>query len=225
MNIETYSIDAVSRRISAGLKAAVNRHGKAGLAIPGGRSPGPVLNSLAGSLPEEVVRETHLYWVDERAVAPGHDDRNDKTTLVAWQKGGELPGHVHVMPAESADLEGACLAYANLLNDFSAGLSVCLLGIGEDGHFASLFPDHPGLNNKERIFYLTDSPKPPSCRMSMSLPFINQSEELFVLALGDAKGRVLRKIRDEGSNPFLPASLLSERAVWFADEAALKHLK
>lgn len=178
-------------------------------AIPGGRSPGRVLTPLAKALPEDILKRLHLFWVDERCVPIDHEDRNDKPTLRAWSEGGKLPASVWPMPAHLSDREEACSNYNSYLEDlgFADGLDTALLGIGPDGHFASLFPNHPHLENQERVFWLDDSPKPPPARMSLSLPYLLRSSRIDVLVLGKDKGQVLRKGLDS-PGPGAPVSLL-----------------
>ena len=137
-----YLPETTAEAIASLLDSAAAARGRATLAIPGGRSPGPVLTSLARCLSPFVRDRLHLLWLDERAVPLGHAERNDAATLAAWRAGGPLPAFVHPMPAESADLEAAAEAYATTLHQATAGgaLDVCLIGIGDDGHLASLFP-------------------------------------------------------------------------------------
>ena len=102
-------------------QAAVSR-GRATLAIPGGRSPGPVLTALAGICEPYLRERLHLLWLDERAVPLGHADRNDAPTLAAWQAGGALPAFVYPMPAERSDLEAAAADYAAQLAVATGGM-------------------------------------------------------------------------------------------------------
>jgi 6-phosphogluconolactonase len=219
-----YIASTVAESIHQVLDRAAAARGRATLAIPGGRSPGAVLTALAGMLDPFVRERLHLLWLDERAVPLGHADRNDTPTLAAWDLGGERPAYVHAMPAEAEDLDAAAEAYAQTLADATAGgsLDVCLVGIGEDGHFASLFPNHAGLKELSPVFSITDSPKPPPRRLSLSLSVIGQASYLPILALGAAKGDVARRARNDGSNPNLPVSLLPrDRWAWFLDDAAI----
>ena len=218
-----YTPITVAESIHRQLDQAVVARGRATLAIPGGRSPGPVLTELAGMCGPYLRDALHLLWVDERAVPVGHADRNDGATLAAWEAGGPLPAHVHAMPAEQDDLEAAAAAYAATLDAATGGgdLDVAFLGIGEDGHIASLFPDHPGLDELDPVFAVTDSPKPPPRRLSMSLGVIRAARYQVVLALGEAKGQVLAAVR-RGSSRTYPVSLLGDKAVWFVDDAAAK---
>lgn len=221
-----YLPDTVAEAIASLLDQAAATRGRATLAIPGGRSPGPVLTALARVLTPFVRQRLHLLWLDERAVPLGADERNDAPTLAAWHAGGPLPAFVHVMPAESADLEAAAVLYAATIAEATAGypIDVCLVGIGEDGHFASLFPDHAGLSELAEVFVVTDSPKPPARRLTMGLPLIVSAEHLVILALGVAKGRVARQAQ-LGPVHSLPVSLLPKsKCIWYLDDAAMSAL-
>lgn len=217
-----YTPSAVAEALLATLDAAAARHRRATLAIPGGRSPGPVLTALARMMDPFVRRHLHLLWLDERAVPRGHAERNDQSTLAAWQEGGELPAHLHPMLAEADDLPAAAAAYVRTLVLATGGrpIDACLVGIGEDGHFASLFPHHPGLRELEPAFAVFDSPKPPSRRLTLSVGVVAQAGLRVVLALGAAKGRVAAAAR-RGPDPALPVSLLpAADTLWYLDDAA-----
>ncbi len=217
-----YSPSTVAEALHECLDRAAAARGRATLAIPGGRSPGAVLTTLAG-LCEPFLRDRlHLLWLDERAVPCDHPDRNDAATLRAWQDGGPLPAFVHPMPAELPDLQLAAARYAETLHAASAGgpLDACLVGIGEDGHVASLFPDHPALRELAEVFPVFDSPKPPARRLTLGLTVLHRAGQLAILALGAQKGRVARQAR-LGPDPHVPVSLLpSARCLWYLDDAA-----
>jgi 6-phosphogluconolactonase len=217
-----YLPTTVAEALATLLDDAAAARGRATLAIPGGRSPGPVLTELARILTPFVRQRLHLLWLDERAVPRGHADRNDAPTLAAWQAGGPLPAHVHIMPTEAADLDAAADTYAATLSEATAGnpLDVCLIGIGEDGHLASLFPDHPGLAELATVFAVTDSPKPPLRRLTLGLGPLSQARQRLVLALGGAKGDVYRRAQ-YGPQRNLPISLLPKPGTtWYLDDAA-----
>jgi 6-phosphogluconolactonase len=215
-----YGPAAVAEALLEVLDAAVAARGRATLAVPGGRSPGAVVTALAGILTPFVRDRLHLLWLDERAVAPGHPERNDAAILAAWRQGGALPAAVHPMPAEAADLDAAAGVYAATLAAATGGgpLDACLVGIGEDGHLASLFPDHPGLRELDPVFAVRDSPKPPPCRLTLSLPVIAAARCRMVLALGAAKRVVAQRVLTGPPDPQLPASLLPRAGtVWWVD--------
>jgi 6-phosphogluconolactonase len=217
-----YHPATVAEAIHVFLDRAAAARGRACLAIPGGRSPGPVLTALAGLCEPFLRARLHLWWLDERAVPVGHPDRNDAPTLAAWRAGGELPAFVHVMPAEAADLDAAAAAYGAEMQAVmpDGALDVALVGIGEDGHCASLFPNHPGLKELGEVIVVRDSPKPPPGRLTMTLPVLHRTRDLVVLALGAAKGRIAAAAR-KGPDPAVPVSLLpQERCWWYLDDAA-----
>ena len=217
---QVYNPDLVAEVILDKLRQAIEEEGSAVMAIPGGRSPGPVLTALAGRIPDEVRSRLHLFWVDERSVPPGDTERNSRATLAAWKLGGPLPANVYPMPAEYQDLEASAREYAGVLDRVTDGrpLDLCLLGVGEDGHIASLFPNHPGLLRDEPVFAVYDSPKPPLRRLTLSLPIISSAGLRMVLASGREKGLVLNRAA-KGPDPSLPVSLIPrENTIWFVDE-------
>lgn len=218
-----YAPGIVAEVLVAALEDAAARRGRATLAIPGGRSPGPVLSHLASICTPFLRDRLHLLWLDERAVPPGHPDRNDAGTLSAWDAGGLRPRHIHPMPAEG-DLEQAAAGYAAELRAATGGgpLDACLIGLGEDGHLASLFPHHPGLGELSDCFAVYDSPKPPPRRLSLSLPVLATARMRLVLCLGAAKGWCWRRFRS-GPDHGCPASLLPQDGTsWYLDDAAVR---
>lgn len=217
-----YAPAIVAEALLGVLDEAAALRGRATLAIPGGRSPGAVLTHLARICSPFVRERLHLLWLDERAVPPGHPDRNDAPTLAAWDAGGPRPAWVHPMPAEG-ELEAGARAYAAVLAEATGDgrLDACLVGLGEDGHLASLFPRHPGLGELSDCFAIYDSPKPPPRRLSLSLAAITRARMRAVLCLGTAKGWCWNRYR-AGPDPACPASLLPrDGTVWYLDDPAV----
>ena len=215
-----YTPDTVAEALFQVLDQAAAARGRATLAIPGGRSPGPVLGALARMCTPFLRERLHLLWADERAVPPGHADRNDLPTLAAWRSGGPEPAQVHPMPAEEADLHAAARTYAATLASAhaGAGLDAVLLGVGEDGHIASLFPEHPGLDELDAVIAVHDSPKPPPRRLTLSLAELSRARFLAVLCLGEAKRGILRRLAAGERSRSLPCSLLPrDRTIVFSD--------
>lgn len=217
-----YSSTTVAEALLTALDIAVTARGRATLAIPGGRSPGPVLTELARRCEPYLRKRLHLFWLDERAVPLGHAERNDAPSLAAWRRGGPLPTFIHPMPAEDADLEAAAERYAATLAEATGGgaLDACLVGMGEDGHVASLFPHQAGLQELSPVFVVRDSPKPPAIRLTLGLSVLNQAQAVMVLVLGAAKGVIAARAW-RGPDPALPVSLLPrERTWWYLDDDA-----
>jgi 6-phosphogluconolactonase len=219
-----YSPDAVAEALVIQLDGAAAARGRATLAIPGGRTPGPTLTALARICDPFLRARLHLLWLDERALPPGDAQRNDAATVAAWQQGGPLPAFVHAMPAEAGDLHAAAASYAETLDQACAGapLDACLVGFGEDGHVASLFPLHPGLRELATVFPVFDSPKPPAQRLTLGMGVLHRAGLLAVLALGPDKGRVAKRAW-QGPDARLPVSLLpQERCLWYLDDEAAR---
>ncbi len=216
-------------QVAAGLllesaQHAVRERSVFALAIPGGSSPRGVFAALVspemrGAFPWD---KTHLLWVDERAVPIEHADSN--FGAFARDVLFDLPiphERVHRMKGELGPTEGAS-DYARTLEDVLGDdhvLDVALLGIGEDGHVASLFPGARELSSGGRVIGITDSPKPPSERITLTMPLIKGSRLVVVLGLGAGKAQAVSRCL--AGEP-LPARLASEgsRAVWVIDDAA-----
>ncbi len=222
MKIEAYEAQPVAEFLLPSLLQGVRERGHCLLGIPGGRSPNAVLCQLAGLIPENIRRCLHLVWLDERAVPQGHADRNDASTLAAWRQGGADPAHIHPMMAhDQHDLSIQAEAYHHLLKPLltaEGGLDAALVGMGEDGHMASLFPGHPLLQRKDSLtLIIEDSPKPPARRLTLSLPVIARSSVIAVLAIGEAKREALIQAK-LGPTPKVPVSLLPDsRTVFYTD--------
>ena len=131
-----------------------------------------------------------LFWADERAVAADDPESNYgmANRLLLTPLGSKGP-RAFRMPADYPNLGEAALSYDDLLTHELGGgpLDLALLGIGEDGHIASLFPGHRALISDDRVVAVEDSPKPPLRRLSLTLPFILQTKNIWVIALGPRK--------------------------------------
>ena len=168
-----------------------------------------------------------LWWGDERFVPAGDADRNADGTLAVLRGPLRLDeAFVHVMPASGTglDLDEAAAEYALDLGD--TVFDVCLLGMGPDGHVASLFPDHPSLTTPGRVIAVRNSPKPPPDRISVTLEVINSSRQVWFCVSGAEKAEAVAKgVLGTGPDP-VPAALASgtEATVWLVDTAAAADL-
>jgi 6-phosphogluconolactonase len=207
--VATRAADAIAVAIAA----ARATRGEAHLCLCGGSTPrrcyqllGPLLDSW---------EDIHLWYGDERCVPP--DDPESNARLV--RESLAAPGAVeHRIPGELGP-ERAAAAYAAELGDTVMDVAMC--GLGPDGHTASLFPGHPLLDATGPTAGLSDSPKPPPERVTLTLPALNASRRLLALVTGadkaDAPARVLA-----GPDRGTPASLLDgDKLDVVADAAAL----
>jgi 6-phosphogluconolactonase len=133
-----------------------------------------------------------LFWGDERAVAPDHPDSNYGLAegVLLSPLGGRAP-RAMPMPADRADLDAAAREYDGLL---PPALDLLILGTGDDGHVCSLFPAHPALRiDDRRVTAITDSPKPPAQRLTLTMSYVVAAREVWVVAVGARKLTVLQQ--------------------------------
>jgi 6-phosphogluconolactonase len=210
-----------AERIADELKAAIQVDGAATLALSGGTTPRAAYEALAKIAGIDWT-QVHVYFGDERAVPPSHPDSNFLMAQRALFESVALPpGNIHRVMAEQPDLEAVARAYDALLPE---RFSVMILGIGEDGHTASLFPGSPALEERTRRVLPVIGPKPPPQRFSVTPPVIEAAKRLIMLATGagkaDAVYRALHLPLDLQTTP----SGLARDGLWLIDHAAAARL-
>lgn len=225
MKIEICS-DAVSAArqaaefIAAGARRAVSDRGKFLLALSGGQTAKPLLKELAAQdLP---WTQLNIFQVDERVAPEGSPDRNLtdlQQTLVA---SGKLPAaQLYPMPVSAIDLPAAARQYAKILKRLCGSpptLDLVHLGLGTDGHTASLVPSDPVLKITDSDVALTN-PYQDLRRMTLTYPIINRSRNILWLVTGTQKAPTLTRLYNGGQT--IPAGRVNrECAVIFADQAA-----
>lgn len=199
--------------LAVAIATARAERGVAHICLAGGTTPLRCYE-LAG----DAIRDwsgVHLWYGDERCVPFDDPDSNHGQVTDRLR----APGAVwHPMPATMGPAEGA-VEYGRELG--RTVLDLCHLGLGPDGHTASLFPGSPQLLAHTVAVPVTDSPKPPPQRITLSLPKINQSRQMVLLVTGEGKFDALGRTRGPESRD-TPASLLArERLTIMADRAAL----
>ncbi|MDO4664668.1 MAG: 6-phosphogluconolactonase [Actinomycetaceae bacterium] len=188
----------------------------ANLAISGGSAAEVVLPELVKSELRYVIdwSAVHLWWADERFVAPSSKDRNDVRALEILA--GLIP-NVHRIgdSQEFASAEDAAARYSEALKGIR--LDIAILGVGSDGHVASVFPNHSSSDNSEQgAMAVYDSPKPPPTRVSLTPPQLASIERPYIVALGKSKREALLAALDpQVSATQLPAKRLP--ATWYVD--------
>ena len=166
------------------------------LALCGGRSVVGILQALleeSAHQPRELLRRIHFFMVDERIVPLSHSDSNFGglkqqlfDTLV--EQGTILKEQLHPLLISAEDAAGACERYMRELESLGGAFTVVVLGMGEDGHVAGLFPRHVALTTPGRRFIpFFDSPKPPAARVTASSELVTDAALGILLALGEGK--------------------------------------
>ena len=224
--------DALAEALASELTAALAALQRAGrvpqLCLTGGRIATRAYARLASDGAGAVDwSRVELWWGDDRFVPADDDDRNAKQVLdLIREPLGLDPARVHEMPASDAgaDLDAAAAAYAAELD--GTEFDICLLGLGPDGHVASLFPDHPSSRTPGTVIAVRDSPKPPPLRTSVTLEVINRSREVWFLVSGADKAEAAaRALLRSGPEPVPGARVEArERTLWLMDTAATASL-
>ena len=197
------------------------------LAIPGGSAAKRLLPSLV-SAPVDWGR-TEVFWVDERMVPPDHGDSNYRIARTVWLGQVAIPqGQVHRVSGEAGS-SAAAADYARLLRERlgePARLDLVVLGVGEDGHVASLFPGHALLRAWDRdVAALDDAPKPPPHRVTLTLRALAGARRVVVFASGASKAAVIgNALQDADSELPVALATLGDAPVTFLldPEAASK---
>jgi 6-phosphogluconolactonase len=221
--------DAVARAGAAfttlEARAAVAARGRFIMAVSGGRTPWQMLRALAGEpMP---WADVHVVQVDERIAPPGDPDRNLTHLRESLLAHCPLdPEHVHPMPVEEADLEAASGRYAVTLREIAgspAVLDLAHLGLGPDGHTASLVPGDPVLDVTNADVAVT-APYQGRRRMTLTYPLLNRSRRILWLVTGHEKADMLLRLLDgDGS---IPGGRISrEQSVVLADVDAAARVR
>ncbi len=176
-----------ARLIRAAASEAIARHGHFRLVLAGGSTPLAAYRLLAAQ--PEGLADWHLYYGDERCLPAGHPERN--ASLVAETGLPALASRHHPIPAEGCP-EGAAVRYAATIAPVMP-FDLVLLGMGEDGHTASLFPGHHW--PEQPVIAVEDAPKPPPRRVSLSPASLRACRQMLVLVAGAGKADAVRAWR------------------------------
>ena len=211
---------AAADRIESLTRAAIEARGAARVALSGGSTPKRLYQLLA-ERPLDWTR-WQVFFGDERAVPPEHPASNFRMADESLLSRVPIPGHnVHRMQGELRPERAAELYEAEL---GAAPLDVVLLGMGDDGHTASLFPGRPELDRRDRRVLAARAPVPPEERVTLSLSALAEARTVMFLVTGAGKARRIAEVLAQiaAGEPRLPAALVtpSEHLVFVLDEAA-----
>ena len=230
MKLEVLSdVDSVARHaaeiIAAEARAAIDARGQFTVAVSGGRTPWAMLRALdALDVP---WKDVHVVQVDERIAPAGDADRN-LTYLSASLTTQSQPGRarIHAMPVDAADLEEAAVRYAQTLDHIAGSppvLDLVHLGLGSDGHTASLIPKDPVLEVTDADVAITGSYQGRQ-RMTLTYPILNRARRvLWVITGADKAAMLVRLLRRD---PTIPAGRVrQDDAMVLADQAAAQQIE
>lgn len=213
--------EVAAERIAEAMRAAASGRGVCHLMLTGGDTPGPVYELLARD-PSLPWAQVEIWFGDERAVEP--DARQSNYRLAYQTLLSKVPlqeSRVHRMEAERPDRVTAAREYAAMLPE---RIDVLLLGVGPDGHIASLFPGRGALAPDGPPVLAVEGPKPPKRRMTIGREVIERARETFVLVAGTAKAAAVRAaLEEDGPAHECPARLVRD-ACWVMDTHAAAFL-
>lgn len=239
--VETYSdtaalVAAAGDRLVGAIADAIAERGEASVVLTGGGTGIGLLKRVGERSDEVDWQKLHVYWGDERFVPHDDDERNDKQAREALLDHVEIPDvNVHAMAASDGefgdDLDAASAAYAELLaatlDAPEPEFDVHLLGMGPEGHINSLFPDTLAVRETERLVVgVTDSPKPPPRRITLTLPAVQRSREVWLVVSGAGKAEAVAAAINGAAPVDVPAAgaMGREATVWLLDEDAASKL-
>lgn len=177
-----------------------------------------------------------LWWGDERFLQSGDPDRNETQARMTLLDHLDLdPSHVHPMAASDVvddDPDRGAQEYADALaaaaprRPDQAMFDVVMLGVGPDGHVASLFPGQPALHDARQVCAVRDSPKPPPIRITLTMPVLQQAREVWFVVAGEDKAQAVHRAVSGADPEQTPAAgpRGTQRTVWLLDSAAASQL-
>ena len=227
-------VDAAGDRLVDAITDAIEKRGRAQIVLTGGGTGVNVLKRV-GERGEKIDwTKVHLYWGDDRFVPEDDDERNDKQAREALLDHIDIPAaNVHPMSASDGefgdDLDAAARDYEQVLaanaddGKPAPNFDVHLLGMGPEGHINSLFPETPAVRETNRLVLgVPDSPKPPPRRITLTLPAVRCSREVWLVVSGAAKADAVAAAIGGAKPVDVPAAgaVGRDATVWLLDEEA-----
>ena len=235
MNVEVYDnpeelAQAAARDFAARAAEAIGERGRFAVVLAGGSTPKATYDVLARDYTDTIGwKDVHVFFGDERGVPPDHEDSNYRMANEALLS--RVPvGSVHRIRGELPPPEAAA-DYERELRGFFGGppvFDLVMLGIGEDGHTASLFPRTPALDATDRLAAANPVEKLGTTRLTLTAPTINASREVVFLVAGGGKAEALKEILEGDADPRdYPAKLIRPAGdpTWMVDRAAARLLR
>jgi 6-phosphogluconolactonase len=231
-------VAAAGDRLVNAITDAIDKRGRAQIVLTGGGTGVGLLKRVGEHAAKIDWSKVHVYWGDDRYVPEDDDERNDKQAREALLDHVDVPAaNVHPMsPSDGEfgdDLDAAALAYEHVLaanadnGQPAPDFDVHLLGMGPEGHVNSLFPETPAVRETQRLVVgVVDSPKPPPRRITLTLPAIQRSREVWLVVSGAAKADAVAAAIGGAKPVDVPAAgaVGREATVWLLDEDAAAKL-
>lgn len=216
-------VEAAAAWIADTIAAVLAENDRCSLALAGGRTPQPIYEQLAERYVNVPWALVDIFFGDERRVPP--DDPASNYRMAYESLLSRVPieqGRVHRMPGELEDAAAAAREYESVL---PASLDILLLGLGADGHTASLFPGAPQLGERERRVVPSTSPAPPAGRLTITPPVIDGARHVAVMAEGRSKSAAVARALEGSFDPYTLPAQFALRGCWILDGDAASLLR
>ncbi|MFA6915809.1 MAG: 6-phosphogluconolactonase [Parachlamydiales bacterium] len=214
----------------ANAKSAISRHGAFYVALSGGSTPTAIFKNLAERHSTDIDwTKVFLFWSDERSVPPEHKDNNYRSAMEAGLIALPIPTQ-HIFRMHAEDGQEADKPYEELIRKTvpNAAFDLIMLGMGDDGHTASLFPHTEALKISDHLVVMNHVPQKSTWRMTFTYPLIHKAHYIVIYVLGSGKEEMVKKIF---KGPFQPmeypiqkVGTSSNKALWILDAAAAANL-
>lgn len=218
-------------------QAAIADHQRFTFALSGGTTPGKMYSLLT----EEPYRsqidwsKVEIFWSDERCVSPADKNSNYRLAKEALLTKAPIQAtQIHRMPADLPDRAAACQAYTDEMRqvfktDGIPAFDLIQLGMGPEGHTASLFPHQPSLRETEQLVNEVNVPKPPPERLTFTLPLINAAHNILFMVTGEDKAEAVHEViegeRQPEKYPAQNVHPTNGEVIWMLDTAAASKLQ
>jgi 6-phosphogluconolactonase len=226
---------ATAEEIALAAHHAVESEGRFTWALAGGSTPRTVYELLASDFYRERMpwSAIHFFWGDERHVPPDHPDSNFRMAREAMLDRVPVPAeNVHRIKAEEPDAQRAAAEYESTLRSFFAlapgewpPFDLILLGLGKDGHTASLFPGGDAVRERERLVVAPWVEAQKTFRITLTAPVLNHARRVMFLVSGEDKAEALHAVLEGAREPErYPAQIVEGNRLWMMDRAAAHRL-
>ncbi|WP_017293222.1 6-phosphogluconolactonase [Geminocystis herdmanii] len=211
------------------IRSSIELTNRCTIALAGGNTPKPIYEAIAKTdLPWDKI---HIFWGDERYVLPTHADSNEKMAREAWLNHVNIPvTNIHPMPTDGENPDTDAQKHHQEILDFFGltsgfpSFDIILLGMGDDGHTASLFPYTKALEVFDRL--ITVGNRGESLRLTFTIPLINHANCVIFLVAGSSKQEALKEVFSDTGNPNqYPSKFINPQGelIWFLDKSALNN--
>lgn len=225
--------DTTADRFVDAAQRSIEERGIFRVALSGGGTPKRVYPLLLepGRVDAVDWSSVEFFWGDERSVPPDHPESNFGVAygMLISQLPNVRPDRIHRMPAEAPDIDAAALSHESELRlAFGArgsdppAFDLIWLGVGADGHTASLFPESEALDETERWVVPSRAPSQEAWRMTFTFPVLNAARQVIIVATGEEKEEVVHAIQ-AGATDFPVARVAGPHVEWIVDEACAGH--